>query len=405
MARIKTSYGTAKTKGGKRPIRGWQVLRDDGKSVLLHEKNFTKRVAEYCRDLLTLIDRDTNGGGDWCAGRLSDHTEKMLERCREDRPALFALLQKKGFIPGAASITIGELYRRYREAKKAEGVSAKTLENNENGVNRLFRRFPRETPADAIEPKDAQAFVNWLLTKAEVKGRDKPGYSQAAKAGTVAVVRKIWNWGVKMELVKRNPFGPDCIVKGTFVNAKRGVYVGLDDFRRVLDACPTREHRALFALYRFGGLRADEALILRWRDVDFKAGLITAPSPKTAHVGKETRQTPLFPQLREELEAWRRDAEEQGLTDDEDAPVIVRYTSSANVGTPLKKIIVKAGLAPWPRLLQNLRASAATDICAEFGRKCESEWVGHSEEVSLQHYQQVTPEAIRAALTNVNLFG
>ncbi|MBQ9128396.1 MAG: hypothetical protein IJY15_11635 [Thermoguttaceae bacterium] len=103
--------------------------------------------------------------------------------------------------------------------------------------------------------------------------------------------------------------------------------------------------------------------------------------------------------MREELEAWRREADEQGLTADEDARVIARYTSSANVGTPLKKIIIKAGVPPWPRLLQNLRASAATDISQEHGAKNESEWVGHSEEVSLQHYQRTTPEAIKAAQT------
>lgn len=399
MARIKPSYGNAKTKGGKRPIKGWQVLRDDGKSVLLHEKKFTKRVAEDCRDLIASIERDTNGGGDWYAGRLSVHTEKMLERCREDRPALFALLQKRGFIPGAASITIGELYRDFRKAAIAEGRKPKTLENNENGVNRLFRFFPRETPADAIEPKDAQAFVNWLLTEAEVRGRDKPGYSQAAKAGTIAVIRKVWRWGVKMKLVQNDPFGPRVIDKGTFVNPERGVYIGVDVYRRILDACPTREHRALFALYRVGGLRAAEALILRWRDVDFNEGFITVRSPKTERSGKGERLTPLFPELREELEAWRREADEQGLTADEDARVIARYTSSANVGTPLKKIIIKAGVTPWPRLLQNLRASAATDISQEHGAKNESEWVGHSEEVSLQHYQRTTPEAIKAAQT------
>ncbi|MBR5242905.1 MAG: site-specific integrase [Thermoguttaceae bacterium] len=403
MAKLSKKHNAAKN--GKRTLKGWQITLDDGRSVFLSAKKFAERAAFECRDLIALIERDLTGGGQWGAGRFSDHTEKALSRIREDRPAVFELLQEKGIIPGAASITIGELYRKYREAARAEGKKAKTLENNENGVNRLFRYFPRETLADAIEPKDAQAFVNWLLTEAEVKGRDKPGYSQAAKAGTVAVVRKVWNWGVKMELVKRNPFGSEHIVKGSFVNAALGVYVGLDDFRRVLDAYPTREHRALFALYRFGGLRAEEALLLRWRDVDFKAGLITVRSTKTEHVGKGTRQTPLYPQLREELEAWRRDAEEQGLTDDEDARIIARYTSRANVGTSLKRIVEKAGVKPWPRLLQNLRASAATDICAHFGRKCESVWVGHSEEVSLQHYQQITPEAKRAALTNANLFG
>ncbi len=397
MAKLSTKYN--KDKSSKKTLKGWQITLDDGRSVFLSGKRWTERAVDDCRDLLTLIERDLNGGGQWGAGRFSDHTAKTLDRLREDRPKLFALLQEKGIIPGAASIAIGELYREYSKAAKANGMKPKTLENNENGFRRLFRYFPRDTPADAIEPKDAQDFITWLLEKAEVKGRKERGYSQAAKAGTVAVVRKVWNWGVKMKLVERNPFAPEHIVKGSFVNPKRGVYIGPDVYRRILDACPTREHRALFALYRVGGLRAEEALILRWRDVDFDEGFITVRSPKTERVGKGERSTPLFPELREELEAWRRDADEQGLTAAEDARVIARYTSRGNVGTPLKAIVVKAGVEPWPRLLQNLRASAATDISREHGAKNESEWVGHSEEVSLQHYQRTTPEAIKAAQT------
>lgn len=40
--------------------------------------------------------------------------------------------------------------------------------------------------------------------------------------------------------------------------------------------------------------------------------------------------------------------------------------ANANLRTQLERIIGKAGLSPWPKLFQNLRASRATELAAEF---------------------------------------
>lgn len=352
---------------------------------------------------MTLIERDLNGGGQWGAGRFSDHTEKTLDRLREDRPGLFALLQEKGIIPGAASISIGELYRRYTEAAKAEGQSARTFRTKETTFKHVFQYWGRDRDAATLTGQDAQSYINWLTTQAPVRGRDKRGYSPATKAADIKVLRAVWNWARKAGLLANAPFSE--VVRGGFVNVERGFYVDGDTSRRVLDACPSQEWRALFALYRYGGLRSREALILRWRDVDLEKGFMTVRSPKTERVGKGARVTPIFPQLRRELDAWKQEVETSGLIVDADARVISRYSPDSNVGTSLKKIILKAGAEPWPRLLQNLRASATTDIIQRYKPAEESAWLGHSPLVSLQHYQRTTQDAFNAALTDETLFG
>jgi hypothetical protein len=51
--------------------------------------------------------------------------------------------------------------------------------------------------------------------------------------------------------------------------------------------------------------------------------------------------------------------------------------------------MVRAGVDSWPRLFQNLRASRATELAAEFPSHVAAAWLGHSEEIADAHYRQV----------------
>ena len=64
-------------------------------------------------------------------------------------------------------------------------------------------------------------------------------------------------------------------------------------------------------------------------------------------------------------------------------------THSGNVGTMLRKYILRAGLQPWPRLMQNLRASRATELADQFPGDVASAWLGHTEEIANRHYRSV----------------
>jgi len=52
-------------------------------------------------------------------------------------------------------------------------------------------------------------------------------------------------------------------------------------------------------------------------------------------------------------------------------------------------ITKKAGLKKIPRLFDNMRASRATEVYAEFGEKLEAAWFGHSKKVALKNYVMV----------------
>src|SRR4030095_16793767 len=61
-----------------------------------------------------------------------------------------------------------------------------------------------------------------------------------------------------------------------------------------------------------------------------------------------------------------------------------------NLRSQLERFIVRAGLKPWPKLFQNLRASRATELAAEHPAHVASEWLGHSRLLAQDHYRRVT---------------
>ena len=92
------------------------------------------------------------------------------------------------------------------------------------------------------------------------------------------------------------------------------------------------------------------------------------------------RVVPICPERRDLLtEAFER--AEPGATSV--APMASR--PGVNLRTYLERIIGNAGHTLWPRLLQNLRASSATDWVEKYPSHVVAKWLGHSPKVAAQH--------------------
>ncbi len=183
-------------------------------------------------------------------------------------------------------------------------------------------------------------------------------------------------------------------VGGVQANRARDYFIKREEAAKVLKACPDSQWRLIFALSRFGGLRCpSEHLALCWSDVDWARERIRVSSPKTEHhAGGESRSIPIFPELRPYLEkVW--DEAEPGVEF-----VITRYRSTnANLRTQLNRIIRRAGLEPWPKLFQNLRATRETELAQTFPLHVVCAWIGNSQSVVAKHYLQVTDDHFRDA--------
>ena len=136
--------------------------------------------------------------------------------------------------------------------------------------------------------------------------------------------------------------------------------------------------KLIIALARYGGLRCpSEVLALTWADVDWEQGRITVTSAKTKKQGKAYRVIPLFPELRPLLEQAFEEAEEGALY------VITKYRQrNANLRTQFERILKRAGIDPWERLFQNLRASCETELANEYPLHVVTAWLGNTEKVA-----------------------
>ncbi len=212
--------------------------------------------------------------------------------------------------------------------------------------------------------------------------------------------KQFFRAALRKRLIAENPFA-DMRDTSVRANRERDYFITQVDAQKVLDACPDSQWRLLFALSRYGGLRCpSEHLELMWQDIDWERDRFTVRSPKTEHhEGKESRTVPIFPELRPHLEAAFNEAQSQlGRPPSGTDHVITRYRdSNANLRTQMNRIIRRAGLEPWPKLFQNLRASRETELAEDYPMHVVCAWLGNSERIAARHYLQVTDEHFQRA--------
>jgi integrase len=243
-----------------------------------------------------------------------------------------------------------------------------TISNLKMFRDRLVAFFGDEQPLASIKRSDADAWVLHL----------KREYAAGTTGRTIKGARQLFKAAVRAEVVTKNPF--DDIKAGSHTDKDRQFFVTLQEAEKVIQACPDQQWRLVVALSRFGGLRTpSEHLALTWSDVDWERARVRIDSPKTGE-----RWIPLFAELKPYLEEAFDAAEDGG-----DKHVVTSWRDSTkNLRTRFAKIIRRAGLTPWPKLFQNLRASRETELAAIYPLHVVCAWIGNSPAVAQKHYLQ-----------------
>jgi integrase len=275
------------------------------------------------------------------------------------------------------------------DAYIAGRVDAKprTIINLKQARKALVDYFGEGKPLDAITAGDADAFRLALLGK---------GLADNTVRRICGRARQYFRAAIRRELVHRNPFdGIKCAVGA---NPDRLYFVSRSEAEKVLAACPDTQWRLIFALSRYGGLRCpSEHLALRWGDVDWANSRMTVRSPKTEHhEGKASRLVPIFPELLPHLQQAFDEAEpgtEYVITRCRDC-----RDGSVNLRTGLERIIIRAGLQPWPKLFHNLRSTRQTELAERYPLHVVCAWIGNSSAIAAKHYLQVTDEHFAMAI-------
>lgn len=310
---------------------------------------------------------------------------------------LAAKLAAVGLIPERRGEAVGPFLDAYLARRRADAKGG-TVTNLVTVANDVRGYFGDGCALRDIDERRADEFRTHYLTRT-------PKLAAATVARRLNTVKQFFEFARRLKYVPANPFA-DVSAPSLIPEARRH-YIPIADAERLLAACnPT--WRTIVALSRFAGLRnPSEVLSLKWEHVNFATGRMTVPSPKTEHhPGKGYRVVPIFPDLRPVLdEAWE-------LAPAGDVYVIGGKTGdgyraaadrpggwmNANLRTTFKKIIRRAGLAAWPRLFHNLRASCETDLMQHHPIHVVCSWLGNTPAVAIRHYLSVQDRDFEKAL-------
>jgi integrase len=345
-----------------------QFVAGDGRRRTVRLGKVTQRVADEVKLKVEALNAAAVAGVSWDA-----ETARWVAGLA---PALADRLARAGLIPtrqGGGGARLKKFLEDYIAGRT--DIEEGSRQSMRLAAERLVAHFGASRDLGSVTPGDADDFGRRLLER----------YAEATASRTVKFARQFFHAALRKRLVPENPFA-DVKTPG-MTNDARKAFVSRQATARVLDACPNAEWRLLVALSRYGGLRCpSEHLALTWADVDWERGRFRVTSPKTRrHPGKGERWVPLFPELRPYLEEAFEQAAEGAVH------VIAGYREDrSGLHHKLLRIIRRAGVDPWPKLFQNLRASRETELAAEYPLHVVCAWIGNSAPIAAKHYLQIT---------------
>jgi integrase len=357
---------------------------------------------------------------EWQANKWKDFVEAISNSINFDRPLdkksiewLSSLtpeqrkkLSDKGIIdPDPDQVeeeketTLSEYLEDYFSTRRSD-VKEATWIFYEQTRKRLVEFFG-DRSLRSITPKDGKDFRKWLE---KTNKRDKvkeDGKTIGLSINTVkrrtGLCRQIFAQAILDGLLDRNPFeGLSTSVRS---NEERKAYVGLEDFAKVLEKASNAKWKSLLVLARIGGFRIpSEAQGLKWEHISFEQRRIfVVNSSKTEHhKNRKLRVVPLFPDVERELLKLHCEA-----TPGEEY-VFPDLRGDSNLRTTLEKIILRAGVKPWPKLWQNLRASAATDLAKTVPSHIAASICGHTEQIAQEHYWKVGEDDLDQTISKLS---
>ncbi|GMU82468.1 MAG: hypothetical protein AMXMBFR47_23390 [Planctomycetota bacterium] len=317
-------------------------------------------------------------------GRVGELSKRQAEKLRQEKELELRQrpgLRSPGQIPGLKAFS-----DQYIESRKSD-LAVGSIELYAQTIRYLIGHFGEERRIDQITRYDAREFKT-LLSKAQLNHVNERKYATISARTVdqhIRNARTMFNRAVDDDLILYNPF--DRMSGGLPHVEKDWHYVSMDEFAKLLAACPNPGWKSFLALCRLAGLRQMEALTLKWRDVDWGHNWLSVWAQKT----KRRRLVPIAPELLPILqEAARQDV-------DVESPVVTGVTPE-NVWRDFGIIRKRAGTPNYAKWCHTLRKNRESDwISADFPFHVVVEWMGHSDEVARQHYLRVNESDMAAA--------
>jgi len=187
--------------------------------------------------------------------------------------------------------TVYSLLELYREHSFSRNKGKTTLEN-EASIIRVFKSLVKDEPLERFDVMAADAFFQKLSTREDktITGRGKNYY--------LRTLRMIWGVGLAWKMVGSNPF---VGVKKFAVEDVHPRVWSEDEIIKIFQAIVNRFPNLvdIMLFYLLTGMRRNEALGLKWVEVDGKSIMISRAKQR------KFRLVPLFRIPRELLDSRR----------------------------------------------------------------------------------------------------
>jgi integrase len=358
--------------------------------------------------------RNADGSSSWYAvwRERGCKRKKMLGRVRENgREGLsekqaeieFARLRGKTATPATRGeqLTVAEVSRRYLLSPARGGKPRKfsTVENLQSETRTHLAPFFGERSLDGIDADDVADLIATLARK---------GLSPKSIRNVIGTLSALFNFAKapRRGWASTNPCDgaelpaipePDEVrfltrpeLDRLIQHARRGVYRQID--------------QALYSIGAMTGLRLGELLAVRWRDVDWAAGVIRVRrnfvrgrygTPKSR---RSSRAVPMADEVGGVLDRLYKASRYQGDDDPVFAhPISGGAISKPNVTRRLHKALEDAGLED--HVFHDLRHTFGTTMAAAgVPMRTLQEWMGHKHMSTTERYADYAPRAAEGAL-------
>ena len=273
--------------------------------------------------------------------------------------------------------TLGELLDAWLASLKPKTASGSPVVAI---VGNLTEHFGRETRLRAIDDSSRRSFETYLAR-----------YATATISRRLRMAKQVFGFAMLHRSIVANPF--EHVKTTGEVNKAKDFYVTEQIMVRLLTYCTDVELRVILCLVRYGGVRCpSEVMPMEWSQVHWDQDRFTVLSPKTAHHGHDRRTVPLFPTLRMAMtDLWEQCEPGTALTFPRLQGPHSRLTAKVT------DLCRRAGIEPWPRVFDNMRASCITDWLRDllpngYSLMDLASWAGHSPQTMWKHYAMVSGE-------------
>ena len=339
------------------------------------------------------------------------HTVKGTKREAEKRLAELVHNVDIGEYSNPSKVTMGDFLARWVKEYAWPNLSPETAQVYEIMAVRHIIPVLGQVPIQELTPEHLQSYYADKLAHGRCDGRG--GLSPRTVRHHHRLLHVVLRNAVKWRLIPRNP--ADVVISPKFQRKEMQSFdqVGLNAF---LDSVKGSDYYPLFYTLFFTGIRREEVLALRSRDLDLVLGYISVSrslhqlndktivfrQPKT----EKSRRTVALPPslsilLRQHREAQQAQRETLGMPLRDDDLVFAHHDGKPllphSITNAWKRLVKKAGFQGM-RLHDARHSHANLMLIQGVNAKIVSERLGHSSvSITLDVYSHVLPGLQEAA--------